>query len=91
MSSQNSTKPLQVTLYTKEDCHLCHEVRAMLNRLQGDLPLIIKEVDIYSDQKLFLEYRLLIPVVSIKGGATLMAPITEDQLRQALSHAYGEP
>jgi thiol-disulfide isomerase/thioredoxin len=82
--------PLQVSLYSKEYCHLCHEVAETLIRIQKEIPLEIKEVDIYSDNDLFRKYRFLIPVLTIEGKITLTAPMNEASIRQALEHAHRE-
>ena len=78
---------LRVTLYTKKDCHLCEGARALLEWLEYDFAVSIEEVDITADVALYARYREAIPVVSIKGGATLSWPFDEGALRRALTQA----
>ncbi len=73
-----------VTLYSKPDCHLCHEVRDLLIRLHIEYPLELTEVDIRSDPALWDRYRYAIPVLVIDGALELEAPIREGELRAAL-------
>ena len=74
---------LTVTLYTKEGCGLCNEVKAELAGLAVDFPHNLQEIDITQDSGLFARYRFAIPVVKI-GDVTLNAPITAVQLAAAL-------
>lgn len=74
---------LTVTLYTKDPCPLCDEVKAMLDTVRPTYPHVLQEIDITADQELFFKYRYIIPVVTI-GEQTLKAPITLFQLTAAL-------
>lgn len=73
-----------VILYTKPDCHLCHEAKAMLARLQREVPFTLDEVDILSDEALHRRYAFTIPVIVIDGKLELEAPIRECEVRAAL-------
>lgn len=77
---------LTITLYTKEGCGLCDEVKQELAGLAAAYPHSLQEVDITQDPDLFARYRFMIPVVKI-GEATLKAPITRGDLRLALETA----
>jgi glutaredoxin len=77
---------LTVTLYTKDGCGLCDEVKAELAEFAVELPHKLQEVDITTDSSLFARYRFSIPVVKI-GDETLKAPITRSQLQTALQSA----
>lgn len=72
-------------LYTKEGCHLCEEAKALLLRLKEEFDFRLEEVDIYQNRRLFRRFRLAIPVVTVWGKTTLLAPITEANLKEALS------
>lgn len=74
----------QITLYTKEGCHLCEEVATALTTLASDFPHQLTKVDITTDADLHAKYFLTIPVVHI-GAIVLEAPISVAQLRQALA------
>ena len=76
---------LTVTLYTKDGCGLCDEVKAELADLAKAFPHDLQEVDITKDADLFARYRFSIPVVKI-GEQTLKAPITKSQLQAALQN-----
>lgn len=80
---------LEITLYTKEGCHLCEEVVAILDGLQDRYPHRLRAVDITEDDALYEQYRYAIPVVQI-GKAELRAPITGEALEEALRAAGGQ-
>jgi len=71
-----------VTLYSKDGCHLCDEVKEMLEEFSCTINLI----DITQDDAIFAQYHYTIPVVII-GYVTLQAPITRAQLRAAFATA----
>ena len=77
---------LTVTLYTKDGCGLCDEVKRELAELAETFPHDLQEIDITKNSDLFARYRFAIPVVKI-GEQTLKAPITGFQLQTALQQA----
>lgn len=77
---------LTVTLYTRENCHLCDEVRAELEALQEKFPHRLVAVDIDSDASLNEKYGGIIPVVEV-GPYSLKAPITPQSLAMTLGAA----
>ena len=81
---------LEVTLYTKEGCGLCDDVKVELARLATVYPHHLKEVDITQDVDIFDSFRYAIPVVQI-GRSELRAPITDAELASALASASSFP
>ncbi|MGM8212032.1 glutaredoxin family protein [Virgibacillus sp. W0430] len=56
---------LQVVFYTKENCSLCEEARAIILLLQKYYPFELDERDIYTKEEWLEEYQLLIPTVEM--------------------------
>jgi uncharacterized membrane protein len=77
---------LSVTLYTRQDCHLCNEVRSILQGLQEEIPYHLEEVDIEANRHYQDAYSLEIPVVEV-GPYTVKAPFTQDELLMTLRAA----
>ncbi|NIR47152.1 glutaredoxin family protein [candidate division KSB1 bacterium] len=75
---------MKVELYSKEECHLCDEVKAVLLRTQKELPFDIVEVDIARNQKLFDEFKEQIPVVFIEGRKAFKYRVDETELQRKL-------
>ena len=74
---------LTVTLYTRENCHLCEQARDDLLSLQGQVPHELVEIDIDSDPVLQKKYLAEIPVVEV-GPYRKVAPFTRADLQVTL-------
>ena len=77
---------LEVTLYTREDCALCHVAENHLAELQKEVPHRLVLVDIDGDPDLQSLYGHKIPVV-IAGPFTLTAPFDKRKLKMTLGAA----
>ena len=74
-----------ITLYGKPGCHLCEDALVLLRKIQRRRLLDIEEIDITTDRDLFRRYDIRIPVIVIDDSVELEAPISEKNLRAALS------
>lgn len=79
---------IELALYTKPGCHLCHEASVLLSRLQQEFPFTLREVDISQDPRLLLDYGDLIPVVEQSGKPLLAAPFGEATARKVLAQLF---
>jgi uncharacterized membrane protein/glutaredoxin len=77
---------LSVTLYTRNDCTLCDETKALLDELRGEFPHQLTEVNIDESPALQELYGDLVPVVET-GPYEFSAPIDEKTLRMYLGAA----
>jgi glutaredoxin-like protein DUF836 len=77
---------IDLTLYTKPDCHLCDEVRAELARLVDRYPHQVHSVDISQAPALMARYGQRIPVLAF-GGREYGAPLSRAQVEQLLQQA----
>jgi hypothetical protein len=50
-----------VVLVTAQRCHLCDDAKGLLNELQGDYPLTVREVELSSVEGLALSRRFSMP------------------------------
>lgn len=82
-----SQEPIEVTILSRQDCHLCAVVAKMAHRLQQDLPFRINEIDITADAKLVARYGNRIPVVLIEQVEALSGKVMERDLRRAIKRA----
>ena len=83
---------INVTIYSKPDCHLCEEAKAvMLAAGCGDL-FTIEEVNIETDAGLLARYRYDIPVIMIEGKEAFRHRLTAEEFnRQILQRSAGKP
>ena len=77
---------LTVTLYMRQDCHLCEQAKADLNALQEKHPHRLVEIDIDTDPALQKTYLVEIPVVEA-GPYVLKAPFDKQKLSMTLGAA----
>jgi uncharacterized membrane protein len=77
---------LNVTLYTRKECHLCEQAKADLASLQEKHPHRLVEIDIDSDPVLQKAYLAEIPVIEV-GPYVLKAPFDKQKLSMTLGAA----
>ena len=80
--------PAPVTLYTRADCPLCDEARALLDALAPDLGFTVEAVDIDADPDLRRRYDYAVPVIAAGGEEIARAPIRAAALEAALRERY---
>jgi glutaredoxin len=71
---------MNVILYTRRDCHLCEEARALLLR-HGLRP---RSVDIDADADLRQRFSTCVPVVEIDGKIRFRGRVNEVLLKRML-------
>lgn len=77
----------RLTLYSRPGCHLCDEMKAVIDRVSDRFPLTVETVDISTSAELEGLYGLEIPVLVMGGRKIAKYRITEDTLARALSAA----
>lgn len=75
---------MKVVLYSKEECCLCDNAKAILRELQREFSFQIEEVDIYKDDVLLEKYQIMIPVIEIDGEEVQCGIIQKDLIRKRL-------
>src|SRR5438876_193961 len=73
----------RVVLYERSGCHLCDEVRVLLDAMLGHDAY--ERVDVDTDDALVLRYGFRVPVVSVDGVDRLEAPMSAAELRSLLA------
>ena len=76
---------MTLTLYSKPGCHLCEEVRALVDELQPLYDFAVEETDITRDPDLFARYRYEIPVLLKDGREIARGRVTEAELLNILA------
>jgi len=75
----------RVTIYSKPDCHLCHVMKTVVQRVLRDRTGIpLEEIDISSDPVLLDRYGREIPVLMIDGRKVAKYRVTEAELTRML-------
>lgn len=76
-----------VTIFSRQDCHLCHVVLRMAERIRTETPFNLTSVDIAADPVLTERYGTRIPVVLIDEVERFSGRVTERALRRAIKWA----
>jgi glutaredoxin len=80
----SDARPLLV-LYSKPGCHLCDEMKHVVDRVGSRIPFTLKVVDIATDRDLLERYGLEIPVLEIDGRKVAKYRISERDLEDTLA------
>ena len=76
---------IQLTLYTRAECHLCHEMQAVVEVVARELPLVLELVDVDRDPALVLAYGDEVPVLLVNGRKAFTARVEPAALRARLA------
>ena len=81
-----------LTLYSRPGCHLCDEMKALVQRVTSAVqaPATIEEIDISADPALEARYGLEIPVLMLQGKKIAKYRIEEAMLMRALAMTQGD-
>jgi glutaredoxin-like protein DUF836 len=74
-----------LTLYTRADCHLCDDMKAIVLPVAAEYGCVVQQIDIASDPGLEAEYGLEIPVLLVNGRKAFKYRVSERELRVRLS------
>jgi len=79
--------PVPITVYTREDCHLCDEAVETLTRIADseNVEIDIDEVDVDEDPELREEYGDRVPYVLVDGTPKFKYRIDAAKARSVLS------
>ena len=75
---------ISLTLYSRPGCHLCDEMKAVIDRVATTIALSLEEIDISSDADLEARYGLEIPVLLVDGKKAAKYRLTETELARIL-------
>jgi len=76
---------MRLTLYGRPECHLCHDMHAVVEALRADVPFELEEVDVDGDPALAAAYGEEIPVLLVNGRKAFKYRVTPAELRARLA------
>jgi hypothetical protein len=77
--------PLRLELYTRPGCHLGNDLRAMCERLAGEIAFELTEVNIEDDPGVQARYEREIPILFVDGRLVVRYRTSERELRRILN------
>ena len=81
---------IRVEVYTKRDCCLCEDVKAVLLKVRRDIPFELCEIDIESAPVLYETYKERIPFIVLDGRPAFKYRVDEEALRRRLARCEGK-
>ena len=82
---------IHVIIYSRPGCHLCDEMKEVVQHVGASFPLTIEEIDISADPEVERLYGLEIPVLFVAGKRVAKYRVTEADLRRILADRKGTP
>ena len=83
------TRRVSITIYSRPGCHLCDEMKAVVDLVARWVPFTIDIIDVSNDPRLEARYGLEIPLLLINGRKAAKYRLTEDELRRILTARTG--
>jgi glutaredoxin len=75
---------LTLTLYSRPECCLCEEMKAVLAQVRQDILFDLAEIDISTDPTLEARFGQEIPVLFVNGRKAFKYRLTAGELRRKL-------
>jgi glutaredoxin len=76
---------MRLTLYGRADCHLCDEMRAVVDAVSREMRFELEEVDVDGDPALAAVYGEEVPVLLVNGRKAFKYRVTPRELRRRLA------
>jgi len=76
--------PAAIVLYSRPECHLCDEMKAVVAPVAKAFGATVEEIDIGSDPEIEARFNLEIPVLFIDGRKAFKYRVTANELRRRL-------
>lgn len=78
-------QPLRLELYTRPGCHLGNDLRALCERLAGEIAFEFTEVNIEGDPAIQARYERVVPILFVEGRLVVRYRTSERELRRILN------
>ena len=76
--------PVPIVLYTRSECPLCDEMKAILAAARTARPFTVREVDIDSDEDLVARHGRSVPVLEIAGRTAFKGRMRAEEFEPKL-------
>lgn len=77
----------RLTLYTRQGCHLCEEMKRILRQLAGEIAFEVEEIDVDGSADFREKFGEEVPVLFIDGRKAFKYRVTAGELRKQLRRA----
>jgi glutaredoxin len=78
----------ELTLYSRKDCCLCDDMKAVIKNVAANLPLEINEIDVDGSSELQAKFGNEVPVLFVNGRKAFKYRVTAAELTRKLSQNH---
>jgi len=82
-----TTVPPRLTLYSKPGCHLCDEMKHVIDTVAARMPVALEVIDITTDPRLEALYGTEIPVLFVGEKKAAKYRVTPEELERRIRGA----
>ncbi len=75
---------IALTIYSRPGCHLCEEMKAIVERVARRIQVTVEEIDVSGSPALEERYGSEIPVLLVDGKKAAKYRVTEEELLRLL-------
>ena len=75
----------ELVIYTRKDCCLCDEMKAVIHQVAAHTPLALEEIDVDSAPETLEKYGNEVPVLFINGRKAFKYRVTREELENRLA------
>jgi len=75
----------ELVIYTRKDCCLCDEMKAVIHQVAAHTPLALEEIDIDGSPEIQEKYGGEVPVLFINGRKAFKYRVTRGELEKKLN------
>ena len=79
----------KLTLYSRQDCCLCDEMKSIIHQVAAKTALDLVEIDVDNDDELKAKYGSEVPVLFIEGRKAFKYRLTARELEGKLGRVRG--
>ena len=80
--------PIHVEIFTRPDCHLCDDAKAVIERVKQRFPFDLKITNIEEDSALEAAYGSEIPVITINGNKAFKYRVDETEFARKVKRLW---
>ena len=74
-----------LVIYTRKDCCLCDEMKAVIRQVAAQTPLALAEIDVDGSPEFQEKYGREVPVLFINGRKAFKYRVTREELEKKLN------
>ena len=83
-------EPIHIEVYSRPGCHLCDQVRAVIEELRGAYAITLRSINVENDAEIEKKYGMDIPVVFVNGVEAFRHRVDRSELERKLKSLWNK-